>query len=76
MSDRDRLARILRVAARPPKAKRRTIVCYDAAWAGLPRVTINDRRRRPPARRIPWERPAPEPDHEWLARCTQMELPL
>ena len=44
MNDRDRLLRMLKAAARP-KLKR-AIVCYDAAWAGLPRVTLYDRPRR------------------------------
>lgn len=47
MKDRDRLATMLRAAARPRKSRARSIVCYDAAWAGLPRLTVYD----PPSRR-------------------------
>jgi hypothetical protein len=47
MRDRDRLAQMLRTVARPAKAKRPGIVCYDFAWAGLPRITAYD----PPSRR-------------------------
>lgn len=49
MNDRDRLLRMLKAAARP-KLKR-VIVCYDTAWAGLPRVTVHDRPRRAQKRR-------------------------
>lgn len=44
--------------------------------AGLPRITIYDPPRKPPKRRIPWEKPAPKRDAEWLARISQMALPL
>jgi hypothetical protein len=45
MSDRKRLMRMLKSASRPNR--KRPIVCYDAAWAGLPRITVYD----PPSRR-------------------------
>lgn len=44
MNDRERLHRMLKDVARKPKLRR--IVCYDAAWAGLPRITVNDRPKR------------------------------
>jgi hypothetical protein len=45
LSERDRLMRMLKRAARSPQ--KRKIVCYDATWAGLPRITVYD----PPSRR-------------------------
>jgi hypothetical protein len=72
VKDRDRLLRALRAAERPQR--KRNIVCYDAAWAGLPPITIHSKPRKPASRRIPWARPAPKPDREWPA--AQMVLPL
>lgn len=76
MTDHDRLLQMLRKAARPVPKRKRQIVCYDARWAGLPPITIYAKPRKPKARRIPWSRPAPKPDREWLARSAQMALPL
>jgi hypothetical protein len=45
VTERDRLMQVLKRAARPKR--KRAIVCYDAAWAGLPRITVYD----PPSRR-------------------------
>jgi hypothetical protein len=69
VSERDRLLRLLHNAIRP-RPKPRRIVCYDAAWAGLPRVTIHDRPRRRKVGRWKRERVAARP------RPTQLELAL
>lgn len=72
MSDRARLNRMLKAAARP-KPKRK-IVCYDAKWAGLPRITVYDRPRRTKVSRtkqrcVAVRAPRPAP-------ALQMVLPL
>jgi hypothetical protein len=76
MTDRDRLLRMLSDAARPAPRRKRSIVCYDSKWAGLPRVTIYDRpRRRKVGRRKPRWVAARSP-HSRRAMPVQMELAL
>lgn len=47
--DRERLRQMLVAAGRPPRLRNPAIICYDAAWAGLPRITVYD----PPKRQTP-----------------------
>jgi hypothetical protein len=74
VSDGDRLLRILRDAARPRRKRR--IVCYDAAWASLPPITIYAKAPKVRAGRVPWARPTPPPRRGYQARQAQMVLPL
>jgi hypothetical protein len=70
MSDRDRLARILREAARPARRKPRAIICYDSAWAGLPRITVYD----PPSRRkAGWRKRARRAVPACVSVCSRLE---
>jgi hypothetical protein len=62
---------MLKRAARPKR--RRAIVCYDAKWAGLPRITIYD---PPSGRKAGGRRRALPVRPTRIARVEQLSLPL